>query len=415
MRDYLRILACLPILIVGLFVGANLIVDPYAISGIRLPQGWNAIKPTFGDNHVLGKPFMAARAKPMAVVFGTSRENHGIDPDYAAWPTPPGSRFNMAVDAANMDDIEHLFEHVAAVGNLKEAVIALDFLNMFDANTRGAVNFDPQLLVSADHPRALTLINALRYLASWTMFRDAVETLRRQDPGLVEFEPTGRRNSLVFDRAAARYGHRQMFQFSEARYFRARLNLPPERRYALADGQGKSSLQPLAKVLDRAAERGIRVHLFITPVHARQLEVYRMLGLWEALENWKRAVARIAEGDYWRNTPQPFPLWDFSDYGRFTTEAVPPPGDMTTRMQWYWESSHYTKALGNLVLDRIFHRPNAALSSDFGVEIRSDTIDRHLAQVRARGAQYRKSHPDDVAELARIAVAVAASGVVQPM
>src|SRR5204862_7431594 len=193
-----------------------------------------------------------------------------------------------------------------------------DFLNMFDANTGGSANFDPQLLVSAHHPRVLTQLNALRYFASWTMFRDTVETLCRQDAELVEFEPTGRRNALVFDRAVARYGHRQMFWFSEARYFRARLNVPPERRYALVDVQGKSNLQPLAKILDRAAERGISVQLFITPVHARQLEVYRMLGLWEALENWKHAVARVAEGNHWRNTHQRFTVWDFTDYSRLT-------------------------------------------------------------------------------------------------
>src|SRR5204862_533369 len=163
----------------------------------------------------------------------------------------------------------------------------------FDANTGGAANFDPQLLVSAHHPRVLTLINALRYFASWTMFRDSIETLCRQDPGLVEFEPTGRRNALVFDRAVARYGHRQMF--------------------------------------------------------------------------------------------------------------------------WYSESSHYTKALGDLVLDRIFHRPNSALPQDFGIELRSDMLERHLALVRARGEQYRNSHPDDIQELARNAAAVVASGVVQPM
>jgi hypothetical protein len=415
MRNYLRILACVPIVLVASFIGANYLIDPYAVSGFPLPHGWNAIKPTFGDHHVLGKPFVVARRKPMAVVFGTSRENHGIDPEYAAWPTPAGSRFNMAMDAANIADVERLFEHVIAVGDLKEAVIALDFLNMFDANTHGAVDFDTQLLVSPQHPRALAMLNTLRYFASWAMFRDAVETLRHQDPALVEFEPTGRRNSLVFENAAKRFGQRHMFLFSETRYFRARLNLPRERRYSFGDPQGKSTLQPLANILDRAAGRGINVRLFVAPVHARQLEVYRRLGLWDALERWKRAVASVAEGSDLRDTPGRFALWDFSDYSELTTEAVPERGDLTRRMRFYWESSHYTKALGDLVLDRIFGRANPDLPKDFGVVLDSATLEHHLAQIRNRGRRYRNSHPHDIEELTRTADDVAASGVVLPM
>lgn len=415
MRSYLRILACLPIALVMLFVGANYAIDPYGVSGVRLPHDWNAIKPAFGDHHVLGKPFIVARREPTAVVFGTSRENHGIDPEYAAWPAPPGSRYNLAMDAANIADVERLFEHVAAVSDLKVAVIALDFLNMFDANAHGAVNFDQQLLASPQHPRALTMLNALRYFASWAMFRDAVDTLRHQDPALVDFEPTGRRSSLVFENAARRFGQRHMFLFSEARYFRARLNLPRERRYSLGDSPSKSTLQPLARILDRAAGRGIDVRLFIAPVHARQLEVYRILGLWDALENWKRAVAGIAEGGYPRETRERFALWDFADYTELTTEAVPATGDLASRMRFFWESSHYTKALGDLVLDRIFGRSNPNLPKEFGVALDSATLERDLAQVRERGRRYRRSHPRDIEDLTKTAADVVASGVVLAM
>jgi hypothetical protein len=415
MRNYLRILAFVTIVPLLLLTGANYLIDPYGMSGVRLPQGLNAIKPAFGDHHALGKPFIAARLQPMAVVFGTSRENHGIDPDYAAWPTPPDSRYNMAMDAANIIDIERLFEHLVCVGDVKEVVIALDFLNMFDANTHGAVNFDADLLVSEHRPRALTALNALRYFASWTMLHDSVETLRKQDPKLIEFEPTGRRNALVFENAARRFGQQYMFAFSEARYFRARLNLPLEQRHSLIDSQDKSTLQHFANILDRATERGISVRLFIAPVHARQLEVYRLLGLLDMLENWKRTVARIAEGDHMRLTGQRFTLWDFSDYSELTTEAVPERGDVTSRMRWYWESSHYTKALGDLVLDRIFGRPNPSLPNDFGVAIQSATLEGHLANIRMRGEAYRRSHSRDMNELTHTATDVAASGIVLSM
>jgi hypothetical protein len=415
MRSYLYIVGGLLAGIVATVMTVNACVDPYDISAVRLPGGKNAIKPQFSDRHVLGKPFIAWRRQPMAVVFGTSRENHAIDPEHPAWPTPPGTRYNLAMDAANIADIERLFTHITSVAPVKEAVIALDFLNMFDAGMHGAVDLDPSLLVKEGHPRSLARLNSLRYFASAGMLKASADTLRNQDPALIEFEPTGRRNSRVFAGAAERFGQHHMFEFSEARYFRARLNLPPAQRYTWVKADGSSTLKSLAAVLDRAAALGIEVHLFVTPVHARQLEVYRMLGLWPAMEDWKRAVTRIAAGGM-RNTGTRFPLWDFADYSPLTCEPVPRPGDLTTRMQWYWESSHFTRALGDRVLMRIFGAPSATQNLDpFGTLLDSATLNGHLESIRARGELYRATHAQDLADLAREAEQVCASGIVESM
>ncbi len=404
MHTYLRIFLGTVLVIIAVTATCNVLVDPYQMSGVTQLQRWAGLKPRFGDNHVLGKPFVVRQRQPRAVILGTSRENHALDPNHPAWPVGAQRTYNLAMDAANMADLERLFEHARHVTALEEVVIALDFLNMFDVAAGGALNFDTSLLVSDEHSTAATWLNAARYFAAWPMLKDSVHTLWEQDPARNEFESDGRRNGVVFEHAAARFGQHHMFEFSERRYLRARLPLPPARRYVPKDAAGPT-LRHLARLLDRAAQQHIRVHLYITPVHARQLEVYRALGLWDALEQWKHALRNTALGRELRRTQHPFELWDFADYSSLTTEAVPEAGNLQARMQWYWESSHYTKPLGDQVLNRIFGVAHAAVPKDFGVLLNplSDAeFEWHLQNIREHGTAYRDQHPRDMADLQRL-------------
>jgi hypothetical protein len=134
--------------------------------------------------------------------------------------------------------------------------------------------------------------------------------------------------------------------------------------------------------------------------------VYRALGLWAALEQWKRSLRNTALGLELRRTQQAFELWDFADYSSLTTEAVPAAGNVQVRMQWYWESSHYRKPLGDQVLNRIFAVPHAAVPTDFGVllsTLSDAAFEQHLQHIRSHGVAYRESHPRDVADLQRLA------------
>ena len=112
-------------------------------------------------------------------------------------------------------------------------------------------------------------------------------------------------------------------------------------------------------------------------------------------------MVAINEEEAQRYSRRPFPIWDFSGYNSLTTEPVPPLGDTETRMHWYFESSHYQKSLGDLVLDRIFdhQEPGRTVPDDFGILLTSATLEAHLAQIRADRKRWRKAHPEDVAEI----------------
>ena len=53
-------------------------------------------------------------------------------------------------------------------------------------------------------------------------------------------------------------------------------------------------------------------------------------------------------------------------------------------MRWYWEHSHYRKATGDLILDRVLGHgdPDRDLPADFGVRLTGDNVDAHVARAK---------------------------------
>ena len=51
-------------------------------------------------------------------------------------------------------------------------------------------------------------------------------------------------------------------------------------------------------------------------------------------------------------------------------------------MRWYWEHSHYRKATGDLMLDRVlgYSDPKRPMPADFGVRLTSANVDQHIAR-----------------------------------
>ena len=54
-------------------------------------------------------------------------------------------------------------------------------------------------------------------------------------------------------------------------------------------------------------------------------------------------------------------------------------------MQYYWESSHYKKELGDIVLDRLL---DISPYKDFGIELNSQNIDNHIQKLRDDREKY---------------------------
>jgi hypothetical protein len=137
-------------------------------------------------------------------------------------------------------------------------------------------------------------------------------------------------------------------------------------------------------MLRQAYAKGTDLRLYVEPTNATIRALVGALGLGEHYEFWLKELVRINEEEAARAGRQPLPLWDFSDLNSITSEPFPPPDDPAP-MRRYWEISHYRKATGDLILDRIFGHadPDRALPADFGVLLTGANIEQHLMHRQA--------------------------------
>jgi hypothetical protein len=140
-------------------------------------------------------------------------------------------------------------------------------------------------------------------------------------------------------------------------------------------------------VLITCRENNIELTLAINPVHALDLELLRAGGNWEPFEQWKRDVVRMVEEE-----APGIALWDFTGYWAPTAEEVPSEGDVTTRMKYYFENSHYTPALGSLMLDRMY----GGDKTEFGTRITTANIEAHIELIRKQRAAYAEAHAAEI-------------------
>jgi hypothetical protein len=172
--------------------------------------------------------------------------------------------------------------------------------------------------------------------------------------------------------------------------------MPPRYMYCFNNPDtGMTSYDAFRFMVRRAYERETDLRLFITPMHASVRQLFVALGLSERYEFWQKELVRINEEEAARAGRVPLPLWDFSDANTITRETVPAPADLTP-MHWFWEYSHYRKAAGDLILDRVlgYNGPERILPADFGVRLTGENIDAHLAQSRAGIANWAAANSD---------------------
>jgi len=252
------------------------------------------------------------------------------------------------------------------------------------------------------HRLTYRLEELLRLVYSASAVHDAVSTMMRQS------EPAS------FDDAGVRvwHGHEQYVQQlgGTGSIVRTRLAngpwnpmlVPPTSIYCFNNPEtGMSTFAPFRFMVRRAYSAGTDLRLYTTPLHAAVRTVVNGVGLAERYDFWLKELVRINEEEASRGSRQPFPLWDFSDANSVTREPIPPAGDRTP-MRGYWETSHYRRATGDLILDRIFgdHDRTPRAPADFGVRLTAATVDAHLERSKRGLAEWAVANADLASQIA---------------
>lgn len=384
-RPYLLAMACGALAATAIVATICWVIDPLAIYDSPRIDGFNALKPALKTRSRVFKTVRVANGDWEAIIVGTSRAESAFDPHH---PFFEGKRcFNAALGGQSYDESLALVQAAARDGKLRNVVAVLDF-EVANAHYEGSPDFVPD---NYRPWRKASLAMSLDVLgqALPTPLRQEREALRR-DQAL--WLPDGR---YVFPQPLA--GHRALALVSESEYLAANYFRGPSLQYALAT----RSSQPMERV--RALFALVHAHdigltLVIAPSHARQSETIAAAGLWHDWETWKRMLVSIDDEEARRAGRPSFAIWDFSGYNEVTTEPFPALDDRKP-MRWYYDSSHFTPAAGDRVLDRLSGKEDPA----FGVMLTAANIESHLAGTRAARVRWREEHPLDANEIELLA------------
>ena len=167
-----------------------------------------------------------------------------------------------------------------------------------------------------------------------------------------------------------------------------------------ADRKRAAAMASFRELLRYARTHDIELRMFISPVHARYLEWYRRVGWWPLYESWKRALVEAIDAESKAGAGRAsVALWDFGGFHSISTETVPKIGDHHARMRWYRDTSHYSPDVGDMILDRILGAPALEASLLPGVRLDPASIDNDLSATREAAVRYRRSEPDEAADL----------------
>lgn len=398
-RRFLIVYALSAALLTALLGAVNYAVDPYAMNGrVKAFAG----KPELETHARIAKAFEILRRRPRELILGTSRAEFGLTTEGPGWRAPAAKRMNAAIAGATFYESTRFFEQALTTGELERAVIGLDFF-AFNAYQRTPKSLNEDVFITGNSAWSHVTLALPFYLSADTL-RSSLKTVRAAwTPAPAGATAPGDAGDFAFDAGLQGRGQRALFTNSEGYFLKYAYFPHPHGKFALRAPGMPSQLDDFERLLGLARKHNVRLALFISPVHARQLETIRAAGLWAEFENWKRALTAAVAADAAENPGAPrVELWDFSGFGSVQSEPVPPAGDTHTRMRGYRESSHYAKATGALVLAKVL-RGSPDVPADFGVRLDAARLEAHLAHLRLERSRWAAAHPDDVQEIAGLA------------
>jgi len=374
--------------ILAALVGFNLLVDPYRLLDVAVIRGFNDIKPAAYKQEEIAKPYGELRVRPQTLLLGNSRPSVAFDPDRLETLGGPSHIYNFGVPGFSIYNVRRFLQHALAAGGVRAVVLTLDFTDFLEPETprRDEPAGFARLLVDAEGAPsrmrwARRVSDFATGFASIDALVDAAGTVLSQDPAAGTVSARGYLDK-DFERVIQSDGQYLLF-LQKNKASAAAVASAPKRLAAQTDATG--SYAELRRIIDLCAARNVSLVLVVPPYHADYLEIFRQYGRWPQFENWKRLLAASAAEAGGTDPSRQVKVWDFADYDRWTTEAVPPQRDRRI-MQWYWESGHYRPELGNLMWKRMFDPASAEPLAELGQELRPETIEARLEAIRGRQA-----------------------------
>lgn len=377
--------------IAGLIIGINWYVDPFGI--YRSDQALlNPEKPFWIANERVFKTVRLSRTQADVIFLGSSRTDIGIGPEHEIFT---GKRIlNLASFAQDIDESRKLM--TVSVENAKPAtvVVGLDFFAF------NALATPPDDYVEENYSSWRPL-NLLLSISSLDKAKKVLKVKQKDIPGSC-CDGSGFRYPLNIDNIKGTY-KANFIGFERDFLLKDKWIAYPRCEYSFDNQNGKNMLENFRAMVRLAHQHKTDMRMFISPAHARIWETLATAGLWQHWERWKTELVNINEQEAVLAGSKPFPLWDFSHYDEISSEPVPPADDKQTEMKWYIDSSHYSRDLGKKIVQRMFGTADEGIFKSWGKMITSANLAEHLQSIRNARIPYEAGHPNDLAEIMKIA------------
>ncbi len=390
----------------------NVIIDPFGVYRLVDIEGVNSVKTGQAHRVRLAKAGAVRAFRPSAVVLGNSRAEYGINPDHPGWSTKPV--YNLGISGANIYEILRYFQHANSIQRLSEVLFMLD-LNQFDAYWENSIDFTEKRLAVTVEGTPNELYYAFDFVPttlSLNALAQSISTIWRSSTGrTTTYLRNGQRDwrdDLLFRTVIANFGsYHSLFTMEEESLFLRKSNGRSSglHAYSYNETTKVNVFDWFRRIVQISIRDGIELRLVLTPSHGRYFETNRLLGDWALWEEWKRTLVSIVEEEAGIAGVEPFPFWDFSGFNPLTVEPVPPASESGIKMKWYFESSHFTTGMGDMIQDRVFGREASGrkVPDYFGVLLTKGNIEDHLAKIRIDNLKFREDQPDVADELLRLA------------
>ncbi|MCJ8314561.1 MAG: hypothetical protein MJK11_16525 [Pseudomonadales bacterium] len=381
-----------------LIIGFNWFINPFGLFSSPNIEGINSVKTAFASHVRMAKADAVRKYDAKGLILGSSKVEFGIDPEHPGWPERPV--YNLGLSGGNIYEVLRYLKYAHKENNVKIAIVGLDFF-MFNAYSDAASRgFNESYLDSSLKGRLKIILEALFTLDG---LKQSINALKHQ--GTISYLRNGQ-HTWDYRSHILAYGHRAVFRKNEEEYMT--LGYFPEGKLGFKfENESNSTLESFREIIQFCIQENIKLKFFISPSHARQWETIKFSGLWNSFEFWKRSLVNIIHTEKALTTEldNEIELWDFSGYSSYTTETVPSDQDTMYRMKFYWESTHFTKILGDHVLDRMFNINNSERENveKFGVILTQVNIEAELKKIRLDQIYYEIKHPKDIEEIKSLA------------
>lgn len=363
----------------------NRAVNPFCV----FSSDWLAspLKPETFTHLRLVKAAQVRHLQPATVLLGTSRVETGLFPGHPSLSQRPV--YNLGLSQACTYETLRYFQHASAGGQLRMAVWLMDYAAFLESSVPSPDFSESRLALSVtgEPNRFSFMMDWVQSLLTENAVAGSFRTLLKSK-GEKSYAVDGSRiASVERARVLQKGGSLPAFLSYERHQFPFQVKQPAV--------ISEAALGHLRQLLELARERHVEVRLGISPLHARHLELLQIAGHGPAYKEWRRRVVALVEPLVATHAMKP--IVDFSGYNEYTTEAVPQSG----LARWYYESSHFTMELGDLVLSRLL-APDLDLKNvpgQFGSALSLASLPTHEGTIEIARQAYLSERIAEITQL----------------